>query len=145
MQENQVIEIIPYLKIINDKVKMKIDHLLHEANITLSQSMCILLLLTMNGALKQKELQSLLKISHSAMVRMIQRLEEKKLVYVNVDAEDKRGKIVGLTESGIKLANEIKNAAGYLNNPLEKIMTAVEINNFKEYLKRIVEHIEILD
>ncbi len=46
---------------------------------------------------------------------------------------------------GLKLANEIKEASGYLNNPLEKIMTKEEIYNFKNYLKRIVENIEILD
>ncbi|MDE5715301.1 MAG: MarR family transcriptional regulator, partial [Anaeroplasmataceae bacterium] len=85
IKENPVIEIVPYLKLINDKVKLKIDSLLHKTNITLSQSMCILLLLTMGGKTKQKELQNLLKVSHSAMVRMIQRLEEKQFVKSIVD------------------------------------------------------------
>ena len=55
-----------------------------------------------------KELTDLLKITQPAVTQFVNKLEQKELISIHVDENDRRKKIISLSEKGIKLTERLK-------------------------------------
>ena len=86
---------------IDNKIKTNIDNHFKIHDLTFSQSQVLHLLSKNGGTVNQKQLQTMMNVSHPTMVGLVQRLESNGFVTTAPDNMDRRNKIVSLTEEAV--------------------------------------------
>lgn len=104
MKKNSIGGIIKY---ISDKVRQKADNNLKDHNVTLSQVRVLNFLWRENGSCSQKQIEDFLQVSHPTVVGLVSRMEQSGYIQTSVSPDDKRNKIVTVTDSGMSLACEL--------------------------------------
>lgn len=84
-----------------------------------------------------KELEKRLTLAQSTTVGLISRLEQKKLVAVSEDGEDKRIKFVEITPLGLKYCADAETDMDRAEDELLAALTEKERENFQRLLKKI--------
>lgn len=119
------------IKNINDKLKINADADLKHYNLTLAQSRVLAFLDKQGGSATQKELEIYLEVSHPTVVGIVRRMEQNGHLRCHMDMNDKRNKIIELTEQakviGAEmeqrvLANERKLLASFSHEDIQKLM-----------------------
>lgn len=95
------------IKYISDKVRQKADNNLKDHNVTLSQVRVLNFLWRENGCCSQKQIEDFLQVSHPTVVGLVSRMEQSGYIQTSVSPDDKRNKIVTVTDSGMSLACEL--------------------------------------
>lgn len=95
------------IKYISDKVRQKADNNLKDHNVTLSQVRVLNFLWRENGSCSQKQIEDFLQVSHPTVVGLVSRMEQSGYIQTSVSPDDKRNKIVIVTDSGMSLACEL--------------------------------------
>ena len=95
------------IKYISDKVRQKADNNLKDHNVTLSQVRVLNFLWRENGSCSQKQIENFLQVSHPTVVGLVSRMEQSGYIQTSVSPDDKRNKIVTVTDSGMSLACEL--------------------------------------
>lgn len=95
------------IKYISDKVRQKADNNLKDHNVTLSQVRVLNFLWRENGSCSQKQIEDFLQVSHPTVVGLVSRMEQSGYIHTSVSSDDKRNKIVTVTDSGMSLACEL--------------------------------------
>ncbi len=95
------------IKYISDKVRQKADNNLKDHNVTLSQVRVLNFLWRENGSCPQKQIEDFLQVSHPTVVGLVSRMEQSGYIQTSVSPDDKRNKIVTVTDSGMSLACEL--------------------------------------
>lgn len=104
MKKNSIGGIIKY---ISDKVRQKADNNLKDHNVTLSQVRILNFLWRQEGSCSQKQIENFLQVSHPTVVGLVSRMEQSGYIHTSVSSDDKRNKIVTVTDSGMSLACEL--------------------------------------
>lgn len=104
MKKNSIGGMIKY---ISDKVRQKADNNLKDHNVTLSQVRVLNFLWRENGSCSQKQIEDFLQVSHPTVVGLVSRMEQSGYSQTSVSPDDKRNKIVTVTDSGMSLACEL--------------------------------------
>lgn len=95
------------IKKINDMIEKGINHRLQEQDLTFSQHHVLIYLKHQeNQTARLKELEKHFNVAQPTMAGIVVRLESKGLVRSSVLPEDRRVKVVTLTENGIQLLHE---------------------------------------
>lgn len=84
-----------------------------------------------------KELEKRLSLAQSTTVGLISRLEQKKLVHVSGDKDDKRIKYVEITPLGEKFCNEAKQEMEDTEQKLLENLSAEEVETLLSLLRKI--------
>lgn len=113
------------IKLIQDKMKSKADADLKRHNLTLAQSRVLLYILEKGGETTQKEIETFMEVSHPTIVGILSRMEQNGFLTTWMDPQNKRNKIVHLTESAQNTAAEMdafiqKNEAALLDSLTEE-------------------------
>ena len=117
-------------KIVNNQLKAK--------GLTLSQmSALIEILNTPARKLTFKELEKCLSLAQSTTAGLISRLEQKKLVSVSGDTNDKRIKYVEITSLGEQFCNEAKQEMELTEKMLMKNLSAAERKSLLSLLEEV--------
>ena len=125
---------------INNALEKRVNNQLKEKDLTLSQmSALIEILNTPAKKLTFKELEKRLSLAQSTTAGLISRLEQKKLVSVSGDTDDKRIKYVEITPLGEKFCNEAKQEMEHTETILLQNLSAVE----KESLLSLLEEVDL--
>ena len=95
------------IKYISDKVRQKADNNLKNHNVTLSQVRVLNFLWRENGSCSQKQIEDFLQVSHPTVVGLVSRMEQSGYIQTSISPDDKRNKIVTVTDSGMSLACEL--------------------------------------
>lgn len=90
------------LKQLDDRMKISADAALKESGMTISQTRVMEFVHEQGGQATQREIQQHLKVSHPTVVGIVSRLEKKEFVQCYTDEEDRRNKIVRMTDKAIK-------------------------------------------
>ena len=96
------------IKNIHDKLKAKADADLKHYNLTLAQSRVLAYLHSNGGQATQKEIEVFLEVSHPTVVGIVSRMEQNGHVTSRIDEQDKRNKIVKLTEAAESLVMDME-------------------------------------
>lgn len=126
-------ELAIMLKIICDDMQKRRDNDLKEIDLTFSQLRVLLILLSNNGEQTQKEIENKLMISHSATHGIINRLIQKNYVSITENNQDKRHKLLVLTNEGKQKLEELNKKRNSKPNPFD-----VLDENDKKILKNII-------
>lgn len=94
-------------KLISDKLKVHADADLKNQGLTLAQSRVLTFLNEQDGIATQKEIEDCLQVSHPTVVGLVSRMEQNELVETWFDPENRRNKMVRLTEKSKKIGENM--------------------------------------
>ena len=112
------------IKLIHDRFTARLNMRLRECDLTFSQNH-ILMYLARNQDRKvyQKELCEAMKVTHPTMIGLISRLSEKGLCESVVDEENRRYRVIRLTERGQSFLIKSRQDHDYANEVLVRGFT----------------------
>lgn len=105
--ENNIHEIGYLMKVITDKIRVKGDKDLKSQNLTLAQSRVLAYLLENGEKATQKEIEDFLEVAHPTVVGIITRMKENGYVETEIDPQNRRNKIVSLTEKAVAVGENL--------------------------------------
>lgn len=94
-----------------------------------------------NPGITQRQLSDLLCVDKTTTNRAISRLIDKKLIVKNNDAENKKQKLLWITDEGKKLYKILKNESEYSTKVALSNLTNGEINELKNVLSKITDNV----
>jgi len=115
--------------------------LLKPYNITHGYTYFLLALFEKDGQ-TQTQLQQIVGMDHSTIVRTLDRMARDGLIERRPSPSDRRAFEIYLTEKGRKCEAEVLNAADDLNDSLLKSFSKAEQNELQTYLLRLVDNLE---
>ncbi|MFV0441380.1 MAG: MarR family winged helix-turn-helix transcriptional regulator [Lachnospirales bacterium] len=119
---------------IHCKVKAYIDNDLKKWNVTSSQVGVLWFLRKKGGSANQKEIEKHLNVAHSTTIGMVSRLEKKGFVTVSQDENDRRYRVVTLTDKAYELHLEIKKNVDECERKLLSGLSPNEVIELKRLL-----------
>ncbi|WP_373925756.1 MarR family winged helix-turn-helix transcriptional regulator [Anaerotruncus colihominis] len=123
---------------INNAFEKKANNRLKEKDLTFSQMSALIEILNMPARKTTfKELEKRLSLAQSTTVGLISRLEQKKLVSVSRDRDDKRIKYVEITSLGEKFCNEARQEMEDTERKLLENLSAGEAETLLSLLKKV--------
>jgi len=131
------------IKQIHDGLEKNANNALREDNLTMTQ---IGTLIELNGEpqheLTLKELEKRMHVAQPTAAGIVSRLEDKGLVEGYISKEDKRIKIVHLTESGAKSCEQADIKMHQAEKQLLEGFSKAEKEAFYDYLERVLNNIK---
>lgn len=139
--EDQLGNLLPFIKMIDEKMEKKINWMLRDQGVTFAQIRVIVLLsYSEKTEYSLKELERIFQVSQQTMVGIIKRLENKKLITTHFDTEDKRVKKVSLTEQGKAMGAKARAAVQENAHWLAGALTPEELETLLTLLQKIYKY-----
>lgn len=130
------------IKNIDDKLKAKANANLKEHGLTIAQGRVLSILAELKGAnTTQKDLEEALGVSHPTMVGIISRMEAGGFVVCHQDTNDKRNKIVMMTEKAVAVDNNIEKVIESNENEMLKPLSDTERKELARMLSLIINNL----
>lgn len=127
-----------YIKHINDVLQRDANNALRSQDLTLSQITVLLLLEgAPDGELSLKELERRLQVAQSTAAGIVVRLEQKDFITSFTSSEDKRIKMVRVTERGLGCCESAKQNMQQTEDRLLSKLTEAERNTLIELLRKV--------
>ena len=130
------------IKNINDKLKVKADADLKQYNLTLTQSRVFAFLHNNGGQATQKEIEVFLEVSHPTVVGIVSRMEQNGHVTTWIDEQDKRNKIVKLTEQAETLGMDMEHDISVNEEKMLSSLSEPDVEHLREMLLTIYKNLE---
>lgn len=130
------------IKNINDKLKVKADADLKHYHLTLAQSRVLAFLDSKGGQATQKEVEVFLEVSHPTVVGIVSRMEQNGHIRCWLDKNDKRNKIVALTEQAKALGVEMEQRIFAHERELLASFSQEDIEKLKQMLLTVYNNLE---
>lgn len=128
------------LKKINDLLQKRADQQMKELGLTFSQHHVLVYLVHQDmHTATLKDLEHTFRVAQATMAGIVVRLEEKGLIESFICTDDKRIKMVRLTEEGKKVCDISYKQMHEKDEQLRSMYTSEEIENFDDYLFRLYE------
>ena len=130
------------IKRINDKLKVKADADLKSHELTLTQSRVLAFLNSEDGQATQKEIEDFLEVSHPTVVGLVSRMEQNGFVTTWFDPENRRNKIVQLTESSRKIGADLDRTIQEQEKSMLKGLSQGQISELARMLTLIYKNLD---
>lgn len=135
---SDVVDIGFRFKKINDLLCKKADETMQGLDVTYSQHhVLVYLIRSENMTASLKTLEKKFRVSQATMAGIVKRLEEKEVVTSYTLPNDKRIKMVTLTEKGISICNRSRELMIMSENKMKALYTKEELDTFVSYLDRL--------
>lgn len=130
------------IKKINHLFKSRLDRNLERLDITVAQ-MQTLIYLSINSGKKvtQKQLAEYFEVKHSTMSGILKRLQEKELIQICIDEENKKYKNIYTTTKAAQLNEELENYRNKTEALLLNGFSKEEIKQLASYLDRLYDNL----
>lgn len=90
----------------------------------------------------QKEIEHYFQVSHPTVVGIVQRLEHKGFLRTKMDEQDKRKKLIFLTEREEELYQQMKNSHEEMEHVLTAGMTEAQVRQLSELLTMVLSNLK---
>ncbi|MGN0570556.1 MAG: MarR family winged helix-turn-helix transcriptional regulator, partial [Candidatus Fimenecus sp.] len=130
------------LKSINDKLKIRADEDMQRFNLTFQQSRILAFLNERSGSASQKEIEIFLEVSHPTVVGLVSRMEQKGFVTSAFDPQDKRNKIITLTQVAVDTSKEMEQMIDMNEQKMLRTLSEAEIATLEKVLAVIYRNLE---
>lgn len=131
-----------YIKNIDEKLKVKADADLGKYNLTFAQSRVLAFLRDKGGSATQKEIEVFLEVSHPTVVGIVSRMEKNGHLKCRFDENDRRNKIVELTQQAEKLGKDMERSIKENENRMLKSLSQPEIKQLMKMLEIISKNLD---
>lgn len=122
------------MKGINDKLKVSADNNLKNHKLTLTQSRVLAFLNSRGSMATQKEIEEFLEVSHPTVVGIVSRMEQNGHVTTWMDPENRRNKMVQLTEQARMIGTDMDSMINAQEEIILKGLTPEQIEELKNML-----------
>lgn len=129
------------LKQITDKIKVSADASLKSRGLTLSQVRMLKFVSDHLDGVTQKAIENHFQVSHPTVVGIITRMEKNGYLECWQDPEDKRNKMVRLTEKARPVAMEMEQEMQKQEKQLLQGLSEEQIDNLYEALYKIFKNV----
>jgi DNA-binding MarR family transcriptional regulator len=127
-----------FINQIHNSIEKNVNNQLREKGLTFSQMNVLITLVSVTEKrLSFKELEKRLTLAQSTTAGLISRLEQKGLVSVLGDKDDKRIKYVELTTLGMKYCEDAKLDMNHTEEKLVSCLSETERKTFFSLLKKV--------
>ena len=130
------------IKIISDKLRMRADADMVEHNLTLSQCRVHAYLNRHGGEATQKEIEVYMEVSHPTVVGIISRMEKAGHVVTCTDENDKRNKIVRLSEESRAMGYEIEKTIHAREQAMLDGLSETEVSELRRMLEVVYQNLD---
>ena len=130
------------IKNISDRLKVMADADLKAYNLTLTQSRVMAFLEDHGGQTTQKEIQLFLRVSHPTVVGIVSRMEQNGHLVSWQDEQDRRNKIVSLTDRAAALGAVMKSGIADVEKTMLSSLSDEEVEQLRATLTTICENLE---
>jgi len=114
------------IKQINDRLQAELDAALKDGGITASQLRVLVILNESDKTVTQKDIETILGVSHPTVTGLVSRLENNGFVETYFDPLDKRNKIVRLTNKSRELSQRVQFSPEIMEKRLSSNITPHE-------------------
>lgn len=111
------------LKLVNEKLRQAGDASFSKFDLTGTQVGYLWYILGAGGSMSQKQLETAAGVSHPTIVGIVVRLQDKGYVEVRTDEEDRRNRIISLTDKAVNVTEQLEKGAREMNTRLIRGMT----------------------
>ena len=125
------------IKQITDKIKVSADASLKASNLTLAQARVLEYILNKGGKVTQKSIEDYLDVTHPTVVGIVTRMEKSGYLTCYVDREDRRNKIVEITEQATLISQKMQEEREAQEQKLLRGLTEREVGNLYRMLSII--------
>ena len=131
-------------KIISDRLRAKAnaEKSMKKNKLTLSQVRVLGFVADSSGKTTQKEIENHLEVSHPTVVGIISRMEKTGYLTSYIDPEDKRNKVVMLTDMATAISNQMRSDMMVREGQLLKGLSEQEISELRRMLNIIYNNLE---
>lgn len=135
---NKTLDIGFRIKKINDALTKTADQAMKEMDVTFSQHH-VLVYLDHQPDKKAtlKSIEHAFHVSQATMAGIAKRMEEKGIIEYVSDPNDKRIKLVQLTDEGLNICHKSKSLMIESEQKMRSLYTEKEMKQFEEYLDRL--------
>lgn len=131
-----------YIKRISDYIETDANRALEQYGITFSQARVLTFLLKSQGKVViQKDIEEYLELKHPTVIGILQRMEAKGIIVSDVDPQDKRQKIITLTDLAFELEKRITDHVEDAEKRMADGMTQEELDTIKLLLHKVYKNI----
>lgn len=143
MKEQMENEDIGYLfKRIHDRLKMSADAVFEKNNLTSSQARLMEFVDAQGGKVTQKSIEEYLRVSHPTVVGIVSRLERSGFLKCHMDPEDKRNKIVCMTQKAFSVGDELVKGRIATERKILNDMSQQEIAELRRLLEQVYRNLQ---
>lgn len=115
-------------------MKVSADASFKEKDLTFAQTRVLEYVISKGGNTTQKSIEDYLEVSHPTVVGIVSRMEKSGYLVCHVDKEDKRNKIVEVTERAVCVSQELETGKTAQEEKLLKGLTKEEIETLYRIL-----------
>ncbi len=131
-----------YIKRISDYVEADANRELEQYGLTWSQARVLSFLLNRQDRVTiQKDIEDFFEIRHSTVIGILQRMEAKGFIVSSVDPDDKRQRIINVTDAANELAKDLERHRVESEKRMAEGMTAEELSELKRLLYKVYKNI----
>lgn len=131
------------IKLIDEALARRVNANLQKHNLTIAQShMLMALSRSESGVRPLKELEGSLRLAQSTVAGLAARLEKKGLVSSETDANDKRVKLIRLTDAGRAVCECSRQRIDETEQLLASRLTDEETTLLRDMLRRVYEAVK---
>lgn len=128
------------IKYISENIQKEINNDLRNEDLTSTQGQVLIVLFKKEKDLSFKELEKIFKVTQPTMAGLLTRLEKKNLINIYQDPNDKRSKIVSLSENGLNECKKAEKRIKEINNEFFSSLNNDEKLTLKNLLLKICEN-----
>lgn len=130
------------VKILNTKVTARVDASLKEFDLTQAQTRVLEYVHLHGGVASQKGLEEYLNVSHATVAGLVLRLEKNGFLTTYNSSEDRRAKIIQITEKARSMQVVMKEILKKNQDCITDGFTEKEVEVFAELLVRAIHNID---
>ncbi len=131
-----------YIKRISDYIEADANKALEQYGITFSQARVLSFLLNSQDKVTiQKDIEEFLELKHPTVIGILQRMEAKGIIVSSVDPQDKRQKIITLTDTAFEFEKRITDHVEDAEQRMAQGMTSEELDTIKRLLYKVYKNI----
>ena len=130
------------MKQISDKIKVSVDASLKSKNLTLSQYRVLKYISDSETSVTQKSIENYLNVSHPAVVGIVSRMEKNGYLRCYPDQDDRRNKIVEMTEQAAQISQEMQGEVMLQEEKLLQGLTNEEIESLYRMLYTMYKNVD---
>lgn len=133
-------------KLIHEAFANMFNRQLREDDMTFSQLMVISILWERRDQkVTQKDISEALHIKHPTTIGLLKRLEEKEMVKIVVDPDNRKYRNIAITEKGEEFIEKNKERRNQMNAMLTHGMNEQEIDMLRDLLDKIIENMKCMN
>ena len=126
-----------YLKLIDNIMTASMNTCLKRFDLTFAQMELLHLLRRNGGVMQQRDIENTYGVAHTSVIGILQRMEKKGFLTVSVDPDDRRRRIVMLTENTEPFFDEAKRLHDETDLRLTQALSEEEYSQLSYLLQKL--------